>query len=55
VAAKQKEDVIPFIQSKYDCSYPSGTIDVKSGYVIEELKPENYKQTIVVLESFNAG
>jgi hypothetical protein len=54
VVAKTKEDVLPLIQSEYDCSL-SGTVDVKSGYVIEEINPKKYKKSTVILESFNAG
>jgi hypothetical protein len=55
VAAKKQEDVLPLIQSKYDCSKFGGVVDVEGGYRIEEITGKRYKEPIVIIESFNAG
>lgn len=50
IVAKNRYQVIKRVKEE-----SSSVIDFKSGYVISEIKPEKYKKTTVILDSFNAG
>ena len=53
VVAKSSEMAIDFLQEKYSSDW--GDVDWKSGYMVTEIKPGNYKESTIILGSYNAG
>ena len=51
IVAKSRYEVVKIVKG-YNIS---GVIDWEAGYKIKELKPENYKKSVVILEDYNAG
>ena len=54
VIARDEVKAINLIKEEYpDEKYPD--VDWKAGYKIKEIKPEEFKERKIILESFNAG
>ena len=53
VVAKSAETAINFLQEEYPSDWRN--VDWKSGYMVTEIKPNNYKKSTQILGSFNAG
>ena len=53
IVAKNKDEAIKHLKQKY--IEELGGAKWSKGYKIKEIRPRDYKETIVILDSYNAG